>query len=168
MKNTRLKCKNCNKKHSKKYGSGKYCSLECSKKGTSKLIGLRNIEYAQKNPKEMKQRAKKAWETRRKGGNPNVGNKKPIECHLVSYNKTRYTNTRLKKRLIEEKILPEICAVCRLKNVWNNKKLVLILDHIDGNRLNNSLSNLRLICPNCNSQTDTFAGRNRKNKRRKI
>lgn len=35
--------------------------------------------------------------------------------------------------------------------------------HIDGNKTNNDLSNLQLLCPNCHSQTDNFCAKNRKN-----
>ena len=47
------------------------------------------------------------------------------------------------------------CAVCNLSE-WRNQELVLIVDHIDGNAGNNKPDNLRLLCPNCNSQTTTF------------
>lgn len=50
--------------------------------------------------------------------------------------------------------------MCGLGNNWNGKPLVLILDHINGIYNDNRIENLRLLCPNCNSQTDTFAGRN--------
>lgn len=43
---------------------------------------------------------------------------------------------------------------------WQGKELVLVLDHINGIHSDNRLNNLRLLCPNCNSQTSTFAGRN--------
>lgn len=44
---------------------------------------------------------------------------------------------------------------------WNNQELKVILDHCDGNRFNNRPSNLRYLCPNCNSQLDTAGGANR-------
>ena len=44
--------------------------------------------------------------------------------------------------------------------MYNGKPLTLQLDHIDGNPINNNLENLRFLCPNCHSQTDTFAGKN--------
>ena len=51
--------------------------------------------------------------------------------------------------------IPRECTTCRLGPEWNGKPLTLELDHIDGDRLNNELSNLRLLCPNCHAQTET-------------
>jgi len=66
---------------------------------------------------------------------------------------------RLKQKLIKEKILEEVCSACGLKPIWNDKKLVLQIDHINGDSKDNRIENLRLLCPNCHSQTDTFAGK---------
>lgn len=52
------------------------------------------------------------------------------------------------------------CFECNIKNNWNNKELLLELDHIDGNKNNNIKSNLRWLCPNCHSQTSTFRSKN--------
>lgn len=71
-----------------------------------------------------------------------------------------YNRGCLKKRLIKEEIVNNECSVCKLKPEWQNKPLALILDHINGISNDNRLENLRLLCPNCNSQTSTFAGRN--------
>ena len=57
------------------------------------------------------------------------------------------------------------CAICGNNGIWNNQKLVLQLDHKNGDNTDNRLSNLRLLCPNCHSQTDTFSGRNIKIKK---
>ena len=57
------------------------------------------------------------------------------------------------------------CESCSISE-WNNKTLALHLDHIDGNSDNNLPSNIRLLCPNCHSQTETFSGRNKKNTKR--
>lgn len=53
------------------------------------------------------------------------------------------------------------CSECGVGNEYNHKKLVLECDHIDGDRSNNTPKNLRLLCPNCHSQTETFKGRNK-------
>lgn len=55
------------------------------------------------------------------------------------------------------------CLHCKIEQCWNNQFLVFQLDHIDGNRGNDNRDNLRLLCPNCHSQTETFGGKkNRK------
>jgi len=59
------------------------------------------------------------------------------------------------KRYLKEKC-GDKCVECGQESTWNNKPLVLQLDHIDGNSDNNQVSNLRLLCPNCHTQTETF------------
>ena len=51
------------------------------------------------------------------------------------------------------------CTCCGIDS-WNNKPITLWTDHIDGNATNNHQSNFRLICPNCDSQSDTFGAKN--------
>jgi 5-methylcytosine-specific restriction endonuclease McrA len=51
------------------------------------------------------------------------------------------------------------CEVCEF-SVWNEKPIPIELDHIDRNPKNNLKENLRLICPNCHAQTNTYKGRN--------
>ena len=53
------------------------------------------------------------------------------------------------------------CVLCNNGGVHRNVPLVLQLDHIDGNAGNDNPKNLRLLCPNCHSQTDTFVAKNK-------
>lgn len=64
----------------------------------------------------------------------------------------------LKTIILEEQ--QHKCAICGNSDIWNNNELHLILDHIDGDATNNKRTNLRLICPNCDSQLPTFKARN--------
>jgi hypothetical protein len=57
------------------------------------------------------------------------------------------------------------CAICGLAPTWNGATLVFVLDHIDGDGGNHVRDNVRMICPNCDSQLPTFKARNRGNGR---
>lgn len=87
----------------------------------------------------------------------------PIESVLVE-NNPKHTNW-LKNKILKAHLLPKECAICHIAE-WLGNPLSLQLDHINGVRDDNRLENLRLLCPNCHSQTDTFAGKNIKTNRR--
>lgn len=53
------------------------------------------------------------------------------------------------------------CAVCGLPAEWEGHPLTFVLDHVDGDADNNRRDNLRLVCPNCDSQLPTYKSRNR-------
>lgn len=92
----------------------------------------------------------------RKGSHSPVASN-PIEKLLV---RGRMVNSNhLKIRLIKEGYMKDECSECKLHE-WRGKPLVLHLDHRSGDRSDNTLENLRLLCPNCHSQTKTYCGRN--------
>lgn len=84
----------------------------------------------------------------------------PLEEVLVEH--SAYSRSSLKKRLIQTGMLKNQCAKCGLGTQWDGERLVMVLDHINGVCDDNRIHNLRLLCPNCNSQTSTFAGRRNK------
>ncbi|HNQ21080.1 MAG TPA: hypothetical protein PKI46_08475 [Bacteroidales bacterium] len=70
----------------------------------------------------------------------------------------------IKKYLLS--VQNNMCAHCGIIT-WNNKKIILEIEHKDGNPENNNINNLELICPNCHSQTPTYKGKNMGNGRYK-
>lgn len=73
------------------------------------------------------------------------------------------------RHYIRERIMEEQgnkCALCPQGTIWNGKELHFVLDHIDGDASNNRRDNLRLICPNCDSQLSTFKSKNKNSTRR--
>jgi hypothetical protein len=95
-----------------------------------------------------------------RGSNKNrtFGPRRPLEELLVK--NSDYRSTHLKDRLIANKVIPHKCADCGIGAAWNGKKLVLQLEHKNGDNRDNRLKNLCFLCPNCHSQTPTFAGKN--------
>jgi predicted nucleic acid-binding Zn ribbon protein len=150
-KNPKL-CLNCNQVISyEKKNDNKYCSRSCS-------ATVNNLKRKQRKPclvckKEI-----------------NKGSSK--YCSLTCQ-KTYHFNQRLsdwiegnystKSRNFFRRYLTETlgykCSSCGISE-WNNKSIVLEIDHIDGNPENNRPENIRFICPNCHSQTDTYKAKN--------
>lgn len=89
-------------------------------------------------------------------------NKKEIPLEEVMIKNSTYSRYHLKKRLLRDNILKNICNICNIEGEWQGKKLVMILDHINGVNDDHRRENLRMLCPNCNSQQKTFAGKRNK------
>lgn len=95
-----------------------------------------------------------------KGLSHNFSRKTPMEEILVE-NSTFHNLTHLKARLVRDGLLEKRCSICGLTE-WLGKPISLVLDHANGVNNDHRLENLRFLCPNCNSQQDTFAGRNKR------
>jgi len=66
----------------------------------------------------------------------------------------------VKRYLFDLRLKEELCEECNIGTLYNDKKLVLELHHINGVGNDNRLENLQILCPNCHSQTDTYKGAN--------
>lgn len=86
-------------------------------------------------------------------------NANTIPDELVFIANSAYSNRNHLKKRLRKIWLDWICRECGVGEEWNGKPLVLQLDHINGIFNDHRIENLRLLCPNCHSQTDTFAGK---------
>lgn len=74
-----------------------------------------------------------------------------------------FANASNAKRYLLE-VYETTCLICGLKE-WQDKPMPVTIDHINGNYKDHRIINVRLVCPNCDAQTDTYKGRSRGNGR---
>lgn len=96
-----------------------------------------------------------------RGKSPLKQNVKKINPEKLLCENSKHARKVLRSYIIKNNILPYKCAICGLTE-WNGKTLSLELDHINGINDDNRIENLRFLCPNCHSQTDTYGARNSK------
>jgi hypothetical protein len=89
------------------------------------------------------------------GGTPEIS-----LIEILAGNNPQYQTYKLKRRLISAGLKDHRCEDCGISD-WNGKFLPIELDHVDGDRTNHKLENLRMLCPNCHSQTSTYRSKNR-------
>ncbi len=149
------KCKEC--KAAIKKGN-KFCSSSCAAKYNNRFRVRKEKPICLNCSKELSNRVKKYCNNKCQG-----------EFEFKTQILPKYKEGKIEQRSTLRKILNlergSKCSICNIGE-WNSKKLVFEVDHIDGNAYNNNPINLRLVCPNCHSQTEFYKGANRGNGRK--
>lgn len=94
-------------------------------------------------------------------------NKEKAKIRFETSESNHLSNHAIKRILNDHYNRGHCCEECGIRE-WNGKPLSFELDHIDGDNFNNSINNLRFLCPNCHSQTITFRGRNVNTGKKKV
>ena len=116
-----------------------------------------------------RERSSSGWISQRRFCNDCIQRRKSADPEAILIPNSRVGRGCLKKYLIKHNLIPYKCQQCGGGDSWEGKPLVLVIDHINGIRNDNRIENLRFLCPNCNSQMDTFCGKNtRKVKAKKL
>ena len=88
-----------------------------------------------------------------------LGRGRPYTYEQIFCSNSKVSHNTMKIKILKDNLIEYKCRECSLFNVWNNKILTLEIDHIDGNRYNNDIKNLRFLCPNCHAQQPTSRGK---------
>ena len=168
-----MKCENCQDTHAGEYGSGRFCSRKCArgfstKKDRTEISKKVSVALAGKPLGENHPAKLNGWATSPEARDKarvtmQMKTKKAREERLLFATFEELQCKERKQRVLQEQKF--LCVECGIGPVWNNKPLTFHLDHIDGEHGNNARDNLRCLCPNCHSQTETYAGKNKKLKR---
>lgn len=159
------------RKTSKKIDTNELCSYGCGNVANFKNnIGkISCSEHSSSCPANRIKNSKgliKSYQNERKSGKDLYRSLSEETKDKMNWSKGKFTKTKFeyggggshKKFLIQER--GHICENCKLSE-WLNQKITLELEHIDGDNQNNIKSNLKLLCPNCHSQTETWKGKNK-------
>lgn len=155
-----MNCENCKQPHDGTFASGRFCNSKCARGFSSKAKRLEinaKISQALKGKTSPHKGKNYSWSIEAKD---RVKSKKIIESEM-RWKTAPFESIQKGKR--RDRILLEQngkCSICKIEPEWMGNKLTFQLDHISGNRADESRSNLRLICPNCHSQTSTWGSKN--------
>lgn len=142
-----LNCEKCGANHDGSMGSGRFCSKKCA----------RSFSTAAKR-EDITARVRKKMRARCRSDEILAEKLKRAEERLAKQQVWETMSNAARYRRVREEQEGK-CLTCGISE-WQDKPIVLELDHIDGNRGNETRENLRYLCPNCHSQTPTFRVRN--------
>jgi Zn finger protein HypA/HybF involved in hydrogenase expression len=144
-----------------------FCNLVNKSESIGQILKVFGLENKGRNSETVKRRCEEEnidMNHIKLGINSNKGrkfivSKTPIE-EILQENST-FSRMHLKERLVKENILEYKCECCGNRGEWLNKPLSLHLEHKNGISNDHRLENICFLCPNCHSQTDTYAGKKR-------
>ena len=164
-----MQCEHCSHEHDGGYGAGRFCGWKCAR---SYSTASRRLEINAKISRSLKGRP--AWSSGgfRAGYDPRRPSQEVMRAARVRSGETSKANAKMRlcgdwdslsfglkrKRVLHEQ--DSCCLHCGL-NEWRGQRLVIEIDHVDGDHDNDARENLRGLCPNCHSQTPTWKGRNK-------
>ena len=125
-------------------------------------LSLPEVRHPYPGPGCWRQRCHRGLTTRRRcprHRQKTINDKKAKVIYDLNNCGAYRSNCYLNRIIKEFSLLVYKCSKCSIKH-WNDKQITLELDHIDGDPSNCKITNLRYMCPNCHSQTDTYKGRN--------
>lgn len=151
-------CKKCNKETS----NPQFCSISCSAKFHNNIRPKKNL--APKPSclhcgKESNYRNSSFCSQQCYGFYREELNLQKIITSGIIHPKGFYHSSNIARKILT-KLHGYKCSICHLSN-WQGKQITLINDHINGIPDDWRIENLRLLCPNCDSQTDTYKGKNK-------
>lgn len=157
-----MNCENCNSEMAVKYGSGRFCSNKCARGFSTKSKRSEINEKVSNSLKgkitsdETRKLLKEAWV---RGCYDKVVYPKADIADILIENST-FSGNYIKNRLFEAGLKEYECEECYI-SFYNGKPITLQIHHINGNNKDQRIENLSILCPNCHSQTNNYAGKNR-------
>lgn len=160
-----MKCENCNKNHDGSYGSGRFCSNICARgfstkskrqvineKVSSSMVGRVSPQKGVPQSEESNKKRSAAWTDEHRTKAAKIRKENALQYFLnKTFDEMSYHHKR--RKVLEEQNYH--CFHCGIDE-WQGIKIILEVDHVDGDKKNNSRDNLRGLCPNCHSLTDTW------------